>query len=411
MTEPNFVKQRVQEYIESISDELSAISHDLHEHPELSFQEYRSMALLADVAERHGFQVQRGVAGLDTAFIARSIKDADHPAIAILAEYDALPGLGHACGHNVIATSALGAVLALQSVRDDISGVIELIGTPAEETGGGKAIMVERGVFDHLDAAMMIHPGSKNMVARGSIASNAVVCEFFGRAAHAAAAPDKGVNALDACIQTFNNINALRQHLTPDVRIHGIITDGGEAPNIVPAYARAIFGVRAATSDASLDVVEQVKRCAEAGALAAGARVKVKHLRHYAHRLPNPTLARLFAQNLELLGQPVFDPAPDERRGSSDMGNVSHLIPSLHPYIAMVPDDVGAHTPQFALAAAGEAGDHTWRIGAKALAMTAVDLFQQPALLQQAKAELAQMSNPQARWRKMRFFDDLKTGE
>ncbi len=401
----NLLKQRVQDYIESISEELLAISHSLHDHPELAFHEYRSMTLLADTAEKYGFQVQRGVAGLETAFIARSQNGSEHPAIAILAEYDALPGLGHACGHNVIATAAIGAALALQSVRAALPGVIELIGTPAEEKGGGKAIMVERGVFDHLDAAMMIHPGSKNMVDKGSIASNALVFEFFGKAAHAAAAPDKGINALDACIQTFNAVNALRQHLPPDVRIHGIITHGGEASNIVPAYARAEFGVRAASSDVSLDVVEKVKRCAEAGALAAGATVEIHHLRHYAHRLPNPTIAKLFAENLKLLGQPVASPAPDERRGSSDMGNVSHVVPAIHPYIAMVPDDVGAHTPEFALAAGGEAGDKAWKIGAKALAMTAVDLFLRPELLARAKAELKQMTNPDARWRQMRFFE------
>ncbi len=399
------IKQHIQSYIDTIADELYQVSHTLHAHPELAFEEYHSAALLADSAEQHGFQVQRGVAGLETAFIARSVNATEHPAVAILAEYDALPGLGHACGHNVIATAALGAALALQSVRGALPGVIELIGTPAEEKGGGKAIMVERGVFDHLDAAMMIHPGSKNMVNRGSIASNALVFEFFGKAAHAAAAPDQGINALDACIQTFNNINALRQHLPPDVRIHGIITHGGEASNIVPAYARAEFGVRAATSDVSLEVVEKVKRCAEAAALAAGARVEIHHLRHYAHRLPNPTLARLFAQNLQRLGQTVAEPAADERRGSSDMGNVSHVVPAIHPYIAMVPDHVGAHTPEFALAAGSEAGDRAWQIGAKALAMTAADLLLHPQLLEQAKAELAQMTNPNARWRQMKFFD------
>jgi len=403
---PTELKQRVQDYIDEISDELAGISHVLHANPELAFQEHKSMALLADTAERHGFEVQRGVAGLDTAFIARSVNKAEHPAIAILAEYDALPGLGHACGHNVIATSAMGAALALQEVRSALQGTILLIGTPAEEKGGGKAIMVERGVFDDVDAAMMIHPGNKNMVDKGSIASNALVFEFFGRASHAAAAPDYGINALDACIQTFNNINALRQHLPPDARVHGIITHGGEASNIVPAYARAEFGVRAATSDVSLEVVEKVKRCAEAGALAAGARVKIHHLRHYAHRLPNPTMAKLFAANMALLGQPVAQPAPDERRGSSDMGNVSHVIPAIHPYIAMVPDNVGAHTPEFALAAGSEAGDRAWNIGAKALAMTAIDLFTNPELLAQARAELAKMTNPDARWRKMRFFDE-----
>ncbi|RME52353.1 MAG: M20 family peptidase, partial [Caldilineae bacterium] len=314
------------------------------------------------------------------------------------------PGLGHACGHNIIGTAATGAALAMQAVLGELRGTVKLIGTPAEEKGGGKAIMAERGVFEDVDAAMMVHPGAKAMVARGSIASNALVFEYFGRAAHAAAAPDMGVNALDACIQTFVNINALRQHLTPDVRIHGIITHGGDAVNIVPAYARAEFSVRAATSDASLEVVEKVMRCAEAGALAAGARLEAKHLRHYAHRLPNPTLARLFAENVTALGETVVDPDPNERKGSSDMGNVSHLVPAIHPYIPIVDPGIGAHTPEFAAAAVSERGHRALIRSAKALAMTAVDLLAQPELLEQAKEELAHMTNPDARWRKMQFF-------
>ncbi len=238
------LKQRAQDYIDEIGPILIEISQTIHANPELAFEEHESMALLAGTAERHGFDVERGVAGLETAFVATSRGIADGPTIAFVAEYDALPGLGHACGHNIIGTAATGAALALQALRDNVPGMVKLIGTPAEEKGGGKVIMVERGVFDDVDAAMMIHPGTKAMTTRGTLASNKVDFELFGRTAHAAAAPDLGINALDACIQTFNNINALRQHLTPDVRIHGIITHGGEAPNIVPEYAAASFSVR-----------------------------------------------------------------------------------------------------------------------------------------------------------------------
>lgn len=402
------LKDRVLEYLDEMTPQLIQISQTIHANPELAFEEYKSMALLADTAEAHGFTVTRGVAGLETAFEAVSVgaSPGDGPTVAFLAEYDALPGLGHACGHNIIGTAATGAALAMLAIRSEIRGTVKLIGTPAEEKGGGKAIMVERGVFDSVDAAMMIHPGSKAMVARGSIASNSLSFEFFGKAAHAAAAPDKGINALDACIQTFVNINALRQHLTPDVRIHGIITHGGDAVNVVPKYARADFSVRAATSDESLDVVEKVIRCAEAGALAAGATVKATHQRHYAHRIPNPILAQLFAANVTEVGETVVQPDPNERKGSSDMGNVSHLIPAIHPYIPIVDPGIGSHTPEFAEAAAGERGDRALIRAAKALAMTAVDLLTQPELIEQAKAEHAKMVNPNARWRQMRFFGE-----
>ncbi|HXF61206.1 MAG TPA: M20 family metallopeptidase [Caldilineaceae bacterium] len=398
------LKARVQEYLDEMADRLIQISLTLHANPEVAFEEHNSMALLAATVEEHGLAVERGVAGLPTAFVAATHGAQPGPTIAFLAEYDALPGLGHACGHNIIGAAATGAALAMHAIRNQWPGTIKLIGTPAEERGGGKVIMAERGVFAGVDAAMMIHPGVKAMTTRGSLASNKLRFEFFGRAAHAAAAPDMGINALDACIQTFNNINALRQHLTPDVRIHGIITHGGDAPNIVPKYAAAEFSVRAATSDTSFAVVEKVIRCAEAGALAAGAEVKVRHLTHYANRLANPTLARLFGENISRLGEKVEEPAPDERMGSSDMGNISHLMPAIHPYVTIADPGVSGHTPEFAAAAASERGHQALLRAAKALAMTALDLLTQPALMEQAQREFRQMSNPNAAWRKLRFF-------
>ncbi len=351
------IKLRVQEYIDEMADRLLEISHTIHAHPEIAFEEFASMALLCDTVEAEGFAVERGVAGLPTAFVATSECAQPGPVIGFVAEYDALPGLGHACGHNIIGTAAMGAALAVHALRDSLAGTIRLIGTPAEEGGGGKIIMLEKGIFDDVDAAMMVHPGSKAMTARGSIAANGLRFEYFGKPAHAASSPDMGINALDACIQTFNNINALRQHLAQDVRIHGIITHGGEAVNVVPKYAAAKFSVRATDSDASLEVVEKVIRCAEAGALAAGAELKVHRGTHYAHRIPNPTMARLFGENISSLGENVQEPAPNERRGSSDMGNVSHVLPAIHPYVAIVDPGVAGHTPEFAAAAAGPVGD------------------------------------------------------
>jgi len=398
------LKERVQRYVDENGADLIAISQTLHANPEVAFEEVKSMALLADTAERHGFEVERGVAGLETAFVATSNGQADGPTIAFIAEYDALPGLGHACGHNIIGAAATGAALAVQSLREQIPGVIKLIGTPAEERGGGKVIMAERGVFDGVDAAMMIHPGTRAMTTRGTLASNKIEFEFFGKAAHAAAAPDMGVNALDACIQTFNNINALRQHLAPDVRVHGIITHGGEAPNIVPEYASAAFSVRAATSEYSFEALEKVIRCAEAGAMAAGATMKYKHLTHYANRIANPTMARIFGDNLESLGEPVYEPRPGERMGSSDMGNVSQLVPSIHPYVPIADPGVGGHTPAFCTAAASERGNQALLKSAKAMAMTAVELFTQPEVMAQVERDFIATVDLNAAWRKKRFF-------
>ena len=398
------LKRRAQEYVDDMRERLIDISLAIHANPELAFQERASMALLADTAAAHGFSVQKGVAGLETAFVATSPGEPLSPTVAFIAEYDALPGLGHACGHNIIGTAALAAALAVQSIREQLPGTVQLIGTPAEENGGGKVIMVERGVFDGVDAAMMIHPGTKAMTTRGSLASNKLRFEFFGKAAHAASAPDLGINALDACIQTFNNINALRQHLTPDVRIHGIITHGGEAPNIVPKYAAAEFSVRAATSDASFEIVQKVVRCAEAGAMAAGATVQVQHLTHYANRVANPTLARLFAANITQLGETVEEPAPGERMGSSDMGNVSQVLPAIHPYVVIADPGMSGHTPEFAAAAASERGHTALLRAAKAMAMTAVDLLAQPEWMAQARAEFDAAVDLEAGWRKLRFF-------
>ncbi|MEZ4674219.1 MAG: M20 family metallopeptidase [Caldilineaceae bacterium] len=344
------LKQKIQDYIDEVAERLIHVSQTLHANPEVAFEEFQSMALLADTAEQHDFVVERGVAGLETAFVATSVGTEPGPTVAFVAEYDALPGIGHACGPNIIGTAALGAGLALQAIRNEVPGVIKIIGTPAEERGGGKVIMVERGIFEDVDAAMMVHPGSKAMTTRGTLASNKLRFEFFGKSAHAAAAPDLGINALDACIHTFVNINALRQHVTPDVRIHGIITHGGEAPNVVPAYAAAEFSVRAASSDASFAVAEKVARCAEAGALAAGAEVKVHHTTHYANRLANPTMARLFEENITPLGERIQEPAPGERMGSSDMGNVSQMVPAIHPYVTIVDPGTSGHTPEFATA-------------------------------------------------------------
>ncbi len=383
------LKQRVLDDVGARRDELIRVSDTIHANPELAFQEFEAVALLTSVLEREGFAVRRGVAGLETAFAASyTSQKGDRPVVAFLAEYDALAGLGHACGHNIIGTASVGAGLAVRSVLDEVAGAIQVIGTPAEEGGAGKVIMAEAGVFDGVDAAMMVHPSTRTMTRRTSLACYELKMEFFGQSAHAAATPDKGINALDACILTYNNISALRQQLTDDVRIHGIITHGGAAPNIIPDYVAAEFLVRAAEKDHALAVLAKVEDCARAGALAAGAEVKLtRGEKYYANMVPSTVLADLFDANLAALGREVQLPEPNERMGSTDMGNVSHVVPALHPYVAIAPDEVAGHSPQFRVASASQEGHAGLLDAAKALAMTAVDLFSNPELVDAAWGE------------------------
>jgi amidohydrolase len=299
-----------------------------------------------------------------------------------LAEYDALPERGHACGHNLIGTIAVGAGLAMTTVLPELAGTIQVIGTPAEEGGGGKVIMVEAGIFDGVDAAMMIHPSYYNVTRRRSKTSHRLGIEFFGKPAHASSSPDMGINALDAVIQTFNGVNALRQHLKDEARVHGIITDGGKVTNVVPEYAAAKFGVRAASLGYALEILEKLRDCARAGALATGATVRFDEPEYYYDAmLPNPRLADLVDANMAAVGIEVRLPDPYERMGSSDMGNVSQTVPALHPYIAICSDDIASHSAEFREAACSPRGHDGMIKGAKVLAMTAVDLLTNPAAM------------------------------
>jgi amidohydrolase len=383
------LKSRIVAEVNARRDELIHISDTIHANPELAFQEFEAVTLLTSVLEREGFTVQRSVAGLDTAFVASyTSQKGNRPVVALLAEYDALADLGHACGHNIIGTASVGAALALRPILDQLPGTIQVVGTPAEEGGAGKVIMAEAGVFESVDVAMMVHPSTRTMTRRNALACYDLKMEFFGQAAHAAGSPDKGINALDACILTYNNISALRQQLTDDVRIHGIITHGGSAPNIIPDYTAAEFLVRAVEKDHALAVLARVEDCARAGALAAGAEVKLtRGETYYANMVASTVLADLFDANLSALGREVQLPEPNERMGSTDMGNVSHVVPALHPYIAIAPDEVAGHSPEFRAASVSPEGHAGLLDAAKALAMTAVDLFSNPELVDAAWEE------------------------
>jgi amidohydrolase len=378
MSDIDSLKRQVMDAVDARRDELVRIADTIHAHPEVAFEEYESAALLSGALEENGFVVERQVAGLETSFVATLGDHHDGPRIAFLAEYDALPGLGHACGHNLIAAIALGAGLAMKSVLPNLGGAIQVIGTPAEEGGCGKGIMVRAGVFDGLDAAMMIHPSWRNMTRRRSLTSFKVEVEFYGRSAHAGAGPDQGINALDAMVAMFGAIGLLRQQLRDDARVHGIITHGGDAPNIIPEYTSARLGVRAEDTAYATEVLEKVRACAEAGALATGARLEFKVGDvFYESILPNPVLADLVDANMAALGIEVRLPEPKERMGSTDMGNVSQVVPALHPYIDISPGGVG-HTAAFAEASRSPAGHEAMIVAAKVLAMTAVDLIAVP---------------------------------
>ena len=366
---------------------LEAFALDLHAHPETAFDEHRSSAALTGALTAAGFEVEAGVAGLDTAFVARRRFGPGGPRIALIAEYDALPKIGHACGHNLIAAATLGAARALVRALDASAGELLVIGTPAEEGGGGKILMLRAGVFEGIDAALMFHPGARTMVTRGSLAATRVTMRFHGRAAHAAAAPHLGVNALDACIQTFNAINALRQHVRDETRIHGIISYGGDAPNITPDYAEAKFSIRHRSFAYVEELRERVYAAARGAAASVGATVDLEEGLAYAERKVNRTLAARFRAHLEAQGEPVLEPLAVGGVGSSDFGNLSQALPAIHPYVAMVPEGISAHTPEFAAAAASPAGMRALHLAATALARTAADLFHDPHLLAAATAE------------------------
>ena len=382
------LKDRVTAKVEALREELIELSLRIHAHPELAFQEEQASAWLADYLEGHGFRVVRGICDLPTAF--RAERGEGSPRVALLAEYDALAAIGHGCGHNIIATSSVAAGIASSVVVEETGGTIVVIGTPAEEVYGGKVLMARRGAFDELDAAMLCHPGSRNAVYAHALACAELQVEYFGKEAHASSRPEAGVNALDALIFAFNGIAALRQHLRGSARIHGIITDGGQAPNIVPGHAAGGFLVRAADEEYLEELKVRVIACLEAGALATGARMEFRWGEaQYAAMRTNSPLAEAYRSNLAAVGREVTDDQSRRSMGSTDMGNVSTLLPAIHPTIAIAPREVSAHSPEFARWAASEDGHRGLLDAAKALAMTAVDVLVVAELRQQMQEAFA----------------------
>jgi amidohydrolase len=369
--------------------QLSELSLKIHANPELGFHETKAASWLTQYLKENGFAIEKGICKLPTAF--RGSYGQGKPVIAILAEYDALPKLGHACGHNLIAACAVGAGVASKPAIDQFGGSILVIGTPSEEIKGGKAVMAEGEAFNNLDIAMMVHPGVHNTVTTQALACQALEVEFFGKAAHAAARPEAGINALEAMLQSFAAINSLRQHIKTKARIHGIITDGGEAANIVPAHSAATFLVRAEDELYLEELKQRVINCFMGAATASGSRLEYRwaNIRYIPVR-NNLTLARLFRKNMQSLGRKVKPPSTSHAFGSTDMGNVSQLVPSIHPFVAIASEEVLVHSPQFASAAASEAGIQGLLDAAKALAMTVTDLVANPEIVTKIKEEFQQ---------------------
>jgi len=382
------LKKDVAQCVDAMRDDLLRLSHDIHGEPELALEEVKSAEKLCRAVERADLKVQREAFGLKTGYAAEFGDKG--PVIAILSEYDALPGIGHACGHNIIATAGLGAALALAKLNGSLPGRVRYLGTPAEERFGGKELMAREGAFERTDVAMMIHPSNMDMVTMPCIAISEVEVTYHGRAAHASAVPYRGLNALDAVVTAYSAIAQLRQHIRNTERIHGIITDGGLAANIVPERAACRFYVRAADANDLAPLKARVQACFEAGALATGCSYEVHWGgTDYLDLKTNWPMAETFERNAMALGREFFPikDIPPGYAGSTDMGNVSHRVPSIHPMMGVAPANVIIHNAEFARYAAMPKGDRAVIDGAKAMAMTALDLMVDTALLDRVKAD------------------------
>ena len=371
-------KDRIDAVVAEHADALLDASHRIHEHPELGFEEHHAHDVLSDVLEDAGLPVTRSAYGVPTAF--ESVIGTGGPRIAVLCEYDALPGIGHACGHNIIGTAGIGAGIAAAAVAEELGGTVVIMGTPAEEGGGGKVVLAERGAFEHVDAALMVHPAGLELTRFGAIAIQQLEVTYHGKAAHAAAAPQVGRNALDAAVLGYVNVAALRQHIRPDERIHGIFTEAGEAPNVVPARAAATWYVRSPTVRGLQKLKGRVLSCLQAGADAAGCTMEHVWLDPaYADMVDNQPMIDLYRANIERTGRTIIEPTSiDGIIGSTDMGNISHIVPSIHPMIAVSPPTVPIHTADFVRYARGAEGDRAVLDGARAMAATVADLWARP---------------------------------
>ena len=383
----------IQTYVDRQLPVYRQLALDLHAHPEVCNTEFHACAVLSEQLRAEGFDVRTDIAGHPTGFTGVYRSARPGPVLAFLAEYDALPGLGHACGHNLFGPTSLLAASALRQVIDEAGGEIRVYGTPGEEggeNGAAKVDYVRAGLFADVDAALCVHPGDKHQASSKNLACAPMDLEFFGRSAHAAAAPEQGINALDALILTYNGLNALRQHVTADVRIHGVITHGGVFPNIVPDYAAGKFFFRAGTAPRLDDLLHRCEAVAEGAARMTGAHYRMQPSQNRLDNMvPTPSFDAVYGRELALLGETMLPMDDGCGIGSSDAGNVSQVIPTIQPTICITDGPTPWHTEAAREAARSEKGLASVGLGAKALALTALDLILDPALLRQIKADHA----------------------
>lgn len=387
------MKEKLIKRVDELAGELIELSRRIHENPETAFEERQAAAWQVELLKKHGFEVEAPFCGLETAFRAVKKGAPGGPVLAFLSEYDALKDLGHACGHNIIAASSVGAGIALSGALGDMPGEVQIIGTPGEEEGGGKVYIVERGGFEGVDFALMVHPSTRNLIGRGGLAAQTVKASFFGRSAHSAL-PEKGINALTSMIALFNGIDILRQTWPNASKINGIITRGGSASNVIPEIAEALFTVRASTKKELTAMYRDLERVAEAAAAFTGATFALEGDPAYAERYPNAAMGEAFKNNMELLGVTMDYPDPTERVGSSDVGNVSLELPTIHEYLAIADESVPGHTPGFKEASASPRGEEVVLLAAKGLALTGWDLLADEDLREAAREEYRQKALP-----------------
>jgi amidohydrolase len=388
-------KQAAQEALAQLETALYEINHWMYLNPEVGFAEHQAARLLTETLEQSGFEVNRSIAGMETAFMARYGKPGSGPVVAIFAEYDALPDIGHACGHNIIACSAIGAAMAVARSWPDFPGSIVVFGSPAEEQSstvddcGGKAYLVNAGLLEGVDAAMMMHPTNYDSAWSSNLAVQPLEMRFLGKTSQPAGSAHEGINAFEAAVLAYTCINACRQYFRPDYFVHGMISESGPAPNIMSARSALRLHVRAPNNRELDPFLETIKRCGEAAAMVIGAQVEFSYyMQRYLEMVNNSVLAGALEDNLRSLGR-APQPLGIRRRGSTDMGNVSHVVPTIHGYISLGPAaEVGnTHNPEFAPSTVTEAGRRALRDAAAAMAMTIIDLLSNPSLIAQAKSE------------------------
>jgi amidohydrolase len=382
-------KERACSKIDAIAQDLVEASHTIHENPELNYEEFIASELLVRLANEHGLSTDRNAYGCETGFVGET---GTGSTVCVMSEYDALPAIGHGCGHNIIATAGLGAAIGLSVVADDAGGRLRYLGTPAEEGGGGKLVMARNGALNGVDIAMMVHSADADLTSIDAIALQQLLVEYGGEAAHAAAAPEKGKNALDAAVLGYMAVASLRQHILPTERVHGIFVRGGSKPNIVPHDAATEWYVRSDTMSSLSELKPRVLAALQAGAHACGCSVRHQwDANPYADMVTNNNLAALYISSAASLGRTVVVPGSNGHRvvGSTDMGNISHLVPSIHPMIASAPPGTAIHTTAFEKASRSPQADQAIIDGAKAMAMTAIEYWTSPEQQSAISAEFA----------------------